>query len=59
MVYSHGNVFHREEQWNHVNGFTIKLVDIANQATWDIKDVKARVSLFLCIRDNQLVHVKS
>jgi hypothetical protein len=46
MVYARGNVFHQEKQWNHVNGFTIKLVDIVNRATWDIKDVKAKVSLF-------------
>jgi len=29
-----------KNKWNHVNGFTIKLIDIANWAAWDIKDVK-------------------
>jgi hypothetical protein len=46
MIYLCGNVFHQEEQWNHVNGFTIKLVDIANRDAWDIKDVKVTVRFF-------------
>jgi hypothetical protein len=51
--------FHWKEQWNHVNGGTITPVDPTNQIAWDIKDTKARTNLLLCMKNNQLVHVKS
>jgi hypothetical protein len=30
-----------------------------NQATWDITNAKTRANLLLCIKDDQLIHVKS
>jgi hypothetical protein len=52
-------LLHWEEQWDHVNGCTIRPVDPTNQIASDIKDTKARTNLLLCMKDNQLVHVKS
>jgi hypothetical protein len=45
--------------WEYVDKSNVIPTTLLNQPKWDLKDVKAKADILLCMKNNQLIHVKT
>jgi hypothetical protein len=51
--------FKRKTHWEYVDRSNIIPITLINQHKWDLEDVKAKVDILLCMKDNKLIHLKT